>query len=111
AVVPTSTPGVRVEPVADPLGCRAAGHSDVWFDDVRLPMSALLGGGGQSLALLFTTALSYGRMSVAWGCVGIIRACMTAATAHARGREQSGKPLAEHQLIARHLSELVVAEQ
>jgi len=50
-------------------------------------------------------------MSVAWGCVGIIRACMNAATNHARRREQSGKPLANHQLIARHLAELVIAEQ
>jgi methoxymalonate biosynthesis protein len=111
AVVPTSAPGVSVEPVADPLGCRAAGHAHVRFDDVILPASGVLGGGGQSLPLLFTTALSYGRMSVAWGCVGIVRACLNAATRHARRREQSGKPLAGHQLIARHLAELLIAEQ
>jgi len=67
--------------------------------------------GGQALSLLFTTALSYGRMSVAWGCVGITRACLNAATTHARRREQSGKALAEHQLIARHLAGLLVAER
>jgi methoxymalonate biosynthesis protein len=110
-VVPASAPGVRLEPVADPLGCRAAGHSHVRFDNVRLPASSLLGGGGQSLPLLFTTALCYGRISVAWGCVGIVRACLSAATAHARRRQQSGKPLAQHQLVARHLAELLVAEQ
>jgi methoxymalonate biosynthesis protein len=48
---------------------------------------------------------------VAWGCVGILRACLTATTAHARTRRQFGKPLAEHQLIARHLAELLTAEQ
>ena len=111
AVVPADTPGVHVEPVADPVGCRAAGHSHVRFDQVRLPASSVLGGGGQSLPLLFTTALSYGRMSVAWGCVGIVRACLDAATGHARRREQSGKPLGQHQLVARHLAELLVAEQ
>ncbi len=110
-VIPAGTPGLRVETVADPMGCRAAGHSDLVFDQVRLPASCLLGGGGQSLPMLFTTALSYGRMSVAWGCVGIIRACLDAATAHAKRREQSGKPLGEHQLVARHLAELLVAEQ
>jgi len=110
-VVPAEAPGVHVEPVADPMGCRAAGHSNIRLDQVRLPASCVLGGGGQSLSLLFTTALCYGRMSVAWGCVGIIRACMNAATNHARRREQSGKPLANHQLIARHLAELVIAEQ
>jgi alkylation response protein AidB-like acyl-CoA dehydrogenase len=111
AVVPTSVPGVHVETVADPLGCRAAGHAHVRFDNVRLPASCLLGGGGQALSLLFTTALCYGRFSVAWGCVGIVRACLTAATAHAKHRKQSGKPLADHQLIAGHLAELLIAEQ
>jgi alkylation response protein AidB-like acyl-CoA dehydrogenase len=110
-VVPAATPGVHLEQVPNPLGCRAAGHSGVRLDNVRLPASSVLGGGSQSLPLLFTTALSYGRVSVAWGCVGIIRACLTAATSHARHREQSGKPLAEHQLVARHLANLLIAEQ
>ncbi|AQA20679.1 fkbI [Rhodococcus sp. MTM3W5.2] len=110
-VVPATAAGVRVERIADPLGCRAAGHSDVQFDEVRLPVSSVLGGGGQSLPMLITTALAYGRMSVAWGCAGILRACLAEATAHARSRKQFGKPLAEHQLIGRHLAELLVAEQ
>ncbi|MFF7631645.1 acyl-CoA dehydrogenase family protein [Kitasatospora sp. NPDC008050] len=110
-LVPTRTPGVTVRPVAQPLGCRAAGHADVILDDVRLPAARVLAGTSQPLGLLTTIALSYGRMSVAWGCVGIIRSCLRAAVAHARSREQFGKPLAQHQLIARHISELVVAEQ
>jgi methoxymalonate biosynthesis protein len=111
AVVPASAPGVRVEPIPAPLGCRAAGHANIHLDGVRLPPGSVLAGGGQPMSLLLTTALSYGRMSVAWGCVGILRACLNAATGHARSREQSGKPLADHQLIARHLAELFAAEQ
>jgi alkylation response protein AidB-like acyl-CoA dehydrogenase len=109
--VPADAPGVHVERVASPLGCRAAGHANVCLDDVELPAASLLGGGGQPMALLLTSALSYGRMSVAWGCVGIVRACLNAATAHARSREQSGKPIAQHQLVARHLANLLIAEQ
>ncbi|MCN9244086.1 acyl-CoA dehydrogenase family protein [Streptomyces sp. RY43-2] len=110
-VVPSDAPGVRVERVADPLGCRAAGHAGITLDSVRLPADAVLGGVGLSLPLLVTTALAYGRISVAWGCVGILRGCRTAAAQHASTREQFGKPLAEHQLVARHLAELLVAEQ
>jgi methoxymalonate biosynthesis protein len=110
-VVPSSADGVHVEPVTGPLGCRAAGHAHVSLDSVRLPAASMLGGGGQAMSLLFTAALSYGRISVAWGCVGITRACLNAATTHARQREQSGKPLAQHQLIARHLAGLLVAER
>ena len=109
--MPTSAPGVHTEPVPAPLGCRAAGHAQVRLDSVRVPVDAVLGGGGQSLSLLVTTALAYGRISVAWGCVGILRACLSAAVRHARQRKQFGKPLAEHQLVARHLAELLAAEQ
>ncbi|HEY0935275.1 MAG TPA: acyl-CoA dehydrogenase family protein [Trebonia sp.] len=109
--VPADAPGVSIERVPDPLGCRAAGHAHIRLDHVRLPAGAMLGGGGQPLSLVFTAALSYGRLSVAWGCVGIIRACLNAATRHARTREQAGQPIAGHQLIRRHIADLLVAEQ
>ena len=110
-VVPAAAQGVRIEPVPTPLGCRAAGHAHVELDGVRVPAGNVLGGGGPSMALLVTTALAYGRMSVAWGCVGILRACLRASTAHAARREQGGKPIARHQLVARQLAELFVAER
>nr|WP_308402236.1 acyl-CoA dehydrogenase family protein [Streptomyces sp. AN091965] len=110
-VVPADTPGVRVTRVADPLGCRAAGHADISLDGVRVPATHVLGGAALPLPLLVTTALAYGRMSVAWGCVGILRGCLTAAARHAATREQFGAPLGEHQLVARHLAELYVAER
>ncbi len=110
-LVPTGTPGVHLQRVADPIGCRAAGHAHVRLDNVRLPADHLLGGAGQPLSLLVTTALTYGRLSVAWGCVGILRACLSAAAAHARSRRQFGQALGDHQLVARHLAELLVSEQ
>ena len=111
AVIPASTPGVRVERVPSPLGCRAAGHSTVELDAVRLPADRVLAVAGQPVTLLITIALTYGRLSVAWGCVGILRACLAAAASHARNREQFGKPLAAHQLVARHLADLFAAER
>ncbi len=103
--------GVTVTAVPDPLGCRAAGHANVQLDSVRLPADHLLSGAGLPLEWLVTSALTYGRLSVAWGCVGILRSCLTATTKHARTRHQFGKPLAEHQLVGRHVAELLVAEQ
>jgi methoxymalonate biosynthesis protein len=110
-VVPRTAPGVRVRRMPDPLGCRAAGHAEVLLEEVRLPVDSLLGGGGQTLSLLVTTALTYGRLSVAWGCVGILRACLAAVAEHAATRQQFGRPLGQHQLVARHLAELWSAEQ
>lgn len=110
-VIPTLAEGVQVQPVPAPLGCRAAGHAHVSLTGVRVPVGNVLGGGGPSIALLVTTALAYGRMSVAWGCVGILRACLRESTAHAARREQGGKPIAAHQLVARRLAELYVSER
>ncbi|MEV4947168.1 acyl-CoA dehydrogenase family protein [Streptomyces sp. NPDC053755] len=110
-VVPTDAPGVTVERVADPMGCRAAGHADVTFDGVRLPADSLLGGAGLPVDWLVTSALTFGRVSVAWGCVGILRSCLRAAAAHAATRQQFGSPLADHQLVARHLAELHVGQE
>lgn len=110
-VVPSDAPGVRVERVPDPMGCRAAGHANVTLESVRLPADAMLRGAGQPLSLLVTSALTYGRLSVAWGCVGILRACLAEMAKHTRARHTFGKPLAEHQLISAHLADLLVAEQ
>ncbi|MFI0487627.1 acyl-CoA dehydrogenase family protein [Actinomadura sp. 9N215] len=110
-LVPATAPGVTVERVPDPLGCRAAGHANVRLDGVAVPAANVLGGGGRSLALLVTVALAYGRISVAWGCVGILRACLRAAAEHAATREQFGRRLADHQLVARHLADLLAAER
>ncbi|MEU9042876.1 MULTISPECIES: acyl-CoA dehydrogenase family protein [unclassified Kitasatospora] len=110
-VVPTDAEGVRIEKIPHPVGCRAAGHAQVRLDGVRVPAANVLGGTGLSLPFLVTTALAYGRMSVAWGCVGILRGCLGAVTEHARSRRQFGKPIAEHQLVARRVAELYAAER
>lgn len=110
-VVPADAPGVTIDRIGEPLGCRAAGHADITLDGVRVPADAVLGGTGLPLPFLVTAALAHGRMSVAWGCVGILRACLAEARAHARTREQFGVPIARHQLVARHLAEIYTAEQ
>lgn len=111
-LVPTDAPGVRVTRVSDPMGCRAAGHANVELDGVSLPLAdGVLVASGLPLDWLVTSVLTHGRISVAWGCVGILRACLAAAATHAKTRVQFDKPLAEHQLVARHLAELHVAEQ
>jgi alkylation response protein AidB-like acyl-CoA dehydrogenase len=104
------TPGVGIRPIPDPLGCRAGGHADLDLADVRLPASALLGTARMPGALV-TSALTYGRLSVAWGCVGILRSCLAQAAAHARSRRQFGRRIADFQLVAAHLADLLVAEQ
>ena len=109
-LVPAASPGVTIQRVPDPLGCRAAGHANVTLDGVRLPRENLLGGGGLPVDWLVTPVLTYGRLSVAWGCVGILRACLGICVKHAQTREQFGLPLVDNQLVAAHLADMLVAE-
>jgi len=110
-LVPATAAGVTIDPVPDALGCRAAGHAHVRLDGVRAPADHVLAGTGLPLDWLVTSALTHGRLSVAWGCVGILRGCLGVASRHARTRQQFGKPLAQHQLVGAHLAELLVSEQ
>jgi methoxymalonate biosynthesis protein len=111
AVVPADAPGVTVERIPSPLGCRAAGHSTVRLDGVRLPATHLLGGAGLPVTMLVTSPLTHGRISVAWGCVGILRACLREVVRHSARREAFGSPLSSHQLVQRHIAELYADER
>lgn len=108
-VVPADARGVLIERVPDPLGCRAAGYATVVLDAVRVPAHSVVGAGA-AMPLLVSSSLAYGRASVAWGCVGILRACLEAVTRHATTRRQPGRPLSEHRLVAGHVADLVSAE-
>jgi methoxymalonate biosynthesis protein len=108
-VVPADTPGVLIERVRDPLGCRAAGHATVVLDSVRLPADHVVGA-GDTLPSLVSSSLAYGRASVAWGCVGILRGCLEAVARHATTRHRSGRAVSGRQLVAGHVADLVSAE-
>ncbi|MBY8884727.1 acyl-CoA/acyl-ACP dehydrogenase [Streptomyces sp. PTM05] len=110
-VVPTDAPGVSVERIPSPLGCRAAGHASVRMDRVRVPAHHLLGGAGMPIMMLVSSPLTHGRISVAWGCVGILRACLREVVRHSSQRVAFGSPLSQHQLVQRHIAELYAGER
>ncbi|RKN45518.1 acyl-CoA dehydrogenase family protein [Micromonospora endolithica] len=92
-------PGLRREPVRGQLGLRAAQVAHLDLDGVRVPRSHLVAPAGFGLSHVAGTALDHGRYTVAWGCVGLARACQRAATAHAVERVQGAVRLADHQLV------------
>ncbi|MFI9508185.1 acyl-CoA dehydrogenase family protein [Nocardia sp. NPDC052566] len=99
ALVPTNARGVRVEPVTDPLGLRGSLLANIDFDAVRVPDENLIAPAGFGLSHVVATALDHGRYTVAWGCVGMARACLSDAAAHVARRQQNGTALADHQLV------------
>lgn len=107
-LVERDSPGLRVEPVGGLLGTRAAMTAELRLDGCFVPARAMVGRPGFGLAAVAAAALEWGRYSVAWGCAGLARACVDATAAYAVSRTQFGRPIGEHQLVQRMLTEMAV---
>jgi len=97
-LVPTDTPGFGRTEIKGKLGLRGQATAELFFDDVRVPASAMLGAEGEGFKIAMYS-LDKGRVSVAAGCTGIIQGCLESVVQYSREREQFGRPLASFQLI------------
>ncbi|KZL15491.1 Acyl-CoA dehydrogenase [Pseudovibrio axinellae] len=100
-IVPADTPGIVVSKPDRKLGQRGTKTSDVIFENVRIPESAIIGG-PQNLNRGFRTAmkvLDRGRIHVGAMAVGQGQRMLDIATDYALERKQFGKLIGEHQLI------------
>jgi len=101
-VVPTATKGFEARKMTGKLSLRASVTSELYFDNVKLPKSALLPKSeGLKSALACLTQARYG---IAWGVLGAAEACFDEAVAYTKDRILFGKPLATKQLIQRKLA-------
>jgi alkylation response protein AidB-like acyl-CoA dehydrogenase len=81
--------------------------ADISFDNVFLPREQLLGREGMGL-MLAVDALDIGRLSVASGSVGVIRAALDESLRHATRRVQGGGPIFDHQLVQQLIARMSV---
>lgn len=107
-LVEADRPGVTVEPVRGQLGMRAAHLAHLRFNRVRVPASNLVAPPGFGRSYVVATALDHGRFTVAWGCVGMARACLEYAAEHAAGRPSGSGRLADRQLVQGLLAQAMV---
>lgn len=107
-LVPASA-GVTVRPVTGLLGVRASMVAEVIFDDTPVSPDAQLGPDGFAPGFVLTAALDIGRYSVACGSVGIIQACLDAATDYARERRIGETPLSDFQFTQAKIADMMTA--
>ena len=103
-LVPEGTPGFRVGRYLDKMGRRLLMNAELVFENCRLPVINRLG--EENRAWDLHRGRTYGRGSYGATVLGTGRAAFEAALAHARERVQGGKPIIEHQNIARQLGEM-----
>jgi alkylation response protein AidB-like acyl-CoA dehydrogenase len=86
-LVPRDTPGLRVEPIYDLMGFRAAGLAEIHFNDVEVPSENLVGRPGFALSHVAPVGLQYGRISTACSGLGLLRGCLEESIAYAAKRK------------------------
>ena len=104
-LVPLNAAGLTRVVTADSLGVRGLGCMDLNLDGVRVGADAVLGGVGDGFRIAMW-ALDSGRVAIAAQALGIGRAALDAALAHAKSRKTFGQPIGNHQAIQWMLADM-----
>ncbi len=97
-LIPKDTPGVSVSKKFDKMGTKAAENSELFFTNVEIPVSNMLGNEGDGLKNLLKILSQIRTMTAALG-LGLLRACFDESVKYAKERVQFGKPIGKYQLI------------
>lgn len=104
-IVPGDAPGVSRGLPIDKLGLRNLNQTSLFFDDVEIPEEYMIFPPGEGYPMLHHSIITVGSLGVGYLAVGLMRAAYEEALAYAKERVQWGKPIFQHQLIARKLYE------
>lgn len=107
-IVPMNTKGVSIGKKENKMGHRASNTTELYFDDVRVPVRNLLKREGFGFIIAMKT-LDLARPAVAAGAIGLARAAYEEALKYAQNRVQFGRPIASFQYNAFKLVEMITA--
>jgi acyl-CoA dehydrogenase len=105
-LVPTDTPGVDIVRNIG-LGGESEGHGShalIHYDDVRVPVDALLGGEGQAFVIA-QTRLGGGRIHHAMRTIGLAQSALDMMCERALSRETQGSLLADKQFVQGYIAD------
>ncbi len=92
----------------DKTGMRGSVNSELFFDEVSVPVEDRIGEEGGGFEILMRT-LAQNRLFCAIQAVGIAQGALEVATRHARERVQFGRPIAELAPIQMDIAEMTAA--
>ena len=95
-IVESKTDGISIEPEPG-MGVRAAGTGRLILEDVKLPATALLGGGEPEV---YEECLALSRLAWCALAVGTGQAVLDYVTAYVKDRKAFGEPISNRQAVA-----------
>jgi len=95
-ILDMDTPGVKIGKLEHKLGIKASSTAQIFFEDCKVPDTALLGEEGDGFRIAMAT-LDGGRIGVAAQAVGIARAALEEAARYSKERKAFGKPISNFQ--------------
>jgi alkylation response protein AidB-like acyl-CoA dehydrogenase len=106
-VVEKSDNGVSFGAHEKKMGMRGSPTREVYFDDVALDESRVLGGVGDGFAIAMRT-LDHTRITIAAQALGLAQGAFEVATRYAKERKQFGKPIFDFQAVQFMLADMAM---
>jgi butyryl-CoA dehydrogenase len=104
-LVPKGTPGYTQASPDHKLGIHGAHSCTVFFENCKVPDSAIVGNVGEGFKVAMAT-LDGGRIGIASQALGIAKASLDVSVSYAKERKSFGVPIAQHQAIQFMLSDM-----
>ena len=95
-IIDMDNPGVKIAKLEHKLGIKATSTAQVYFEDCKVPKSAMIGQEGDGFKIAMTT-LDGGRIGVATQAVGIARAAFEEAVRYSKERQAFGRTISSFQ--------------
>jgi glutaryl-CoA dehydrogenase (non-decarboxylating) len=107
-IVDMHAQGVTIGPTAEKMGWHACPTGEIFFDDVVVPESDLLGGVEGKGFECAMGGLDNTRLSAAAGALGMSQALVDESVKYAKEREQFGEPIGKFQMVQEELARMIV---
>ncbi|MFW7380309.1 MAG: acyl-CoA dehydrogenase family protein [Oligoflexus sp.] len=104
-IMPADAKGLTRRAMHGKMMWRSSNTGELYFDDVRVPESAMLGKRGEGFKIMMET-LDNGRLSIAAMGLGLAKGALELTLNYAKERQTFGKPIAKHQAVAFKLAEM-----
>ena len=95
-IIDMDNPGVKIAKLEHKLGIKATSTAQIYFEDCKVPKSAMIGQEGDGFKVAMTT-LDGGRIGVATQAVGIARAAFEEAVRYSKERQAFGRTISSFQ--------------